>query len=281
VAADGNLAAVVNFGSTNVTIFIRFGNAMIPTQRIKTSSQPVSVAFGHKHLVVLGLTAAESFPVNGDLVAPVSDGVVQLAKGDKSAAQIVVFDGGALYSEKSGGLAELNLPVNGQAGLSGPNQPILLPTAPNNDTPFGMVARGANAYVTIAHSNLEALVVNGQIRATAAGLTPYINPSGGFFHAPCWNAISGQFLYSSDSPGKQLLRYLVSDNSVFFDKAGAATLAGAPTDLDIQDNLLGVIDGGDGTTSNASLFEIDPEGELTLRFSVKIPGHINGAAIMQ
>jgi hypothetical protein len=168
------------------------------------------------------------------------------------------------------------------AGLSGPNRPVLLPNAPNNDTPFGMVARGANAYVTIAHSNLEALVVDGKIVATAAGPTPYKNDAGGFLHAPCWNALSGQFLYSSDSPGKQLLRYLVSDNSVFFDKSGVAKLSGSPTDLDIQDNLLGVIDGGsDGANSTASLFDIDSEGELTLSLAFKIPGAITGAAIIQ
>jgi hypothetical protein len=280
VAVNDKIAAAVNFGSSNVTIFVRRGNAMEPTQVIKTSSQPVSVAFGHNHLVVLGLTTAESFPVSGNTVAKDNDGLVQLAKADKSAAQIVTYDGGAVYAEKSGSIAELNLSTNGMAGLSGPNRPVLLPNAPNNDTPFGMVARGANVYVTIAHSDLEALVVNGQILSTAAGPMPFKDQSGGFLHAPCWNALSGQFLFSSDSPGKQLLRYLVSNNSVFFDKPGVAKLAGAPTDLAVDDRLLGVIDGGDGVTSNASLFDIDSEGELSLRFTVKIAGPINGAAII-
>ena len=53
VAVSGQIAAVVNFGSTNVTIFTRRGNAMVPAQTIKTASQPVSAAFGHDHLVVL------------------------------------------------------------------------------------------------------------------------------------------------------------------------------------------------------------------------------------
>jgi hypothetical protein len=280
VAVSDKIVAAVNFGSSNVTIFVRRGNAMEPTQMIKTSSQPVSVAFGHNHLVVLGLTTAESFPVYGNTVAKDNDGLVQLARGDKSAAQIVTYDGGVVYAEKSGSLAELNLSTNGMAGLSGPNRPILLPTAPNNDTPFGMVARGANVYVTIAHSDLEALVVNGQILATATGPTPFKNQAGGFLHAPCWNALSGQFLFAADSPGKQLLRYLVSDSSVFYDKQGVAVLTGAPTDLAVEDSLLGVIDGGDGVVSNASLFDIDSEGELSLRFAVKIAGPINGAAII-
>jgi hypothetical protein len=249
---------------------------------VKTSSQPVSVAFGHNHLVVLGLTTAESFPVDGDNVATANDGVVQLSRGDKSAAQIVTFDGGSAYTEKSGSIAELNLSTNGMAGLSGPNRPVLLPAAPNNDTPFGIVGRGANVYVAIAHSDLEALVVDGQIISTAAGPTPYKDSSGKIIHAPCWNALAGHFLYASDSPGKQLLRYLVSDSSVFFDKPGAATLGGAPTDLAVQDSLLGVIDGGsDGVNSDVSLFDIDSEGELTLRFAAKIAGPINGAAIIR
>src|SRR5262249_41646519 len=116
VAVDGKLAAAVNFGSSNVTIFVRRGNTMEPTQMIKTSSQPVSVAFGHGHLVVLGLTTAESFSTYGNRVAQDNDGLVQLARGDKSAAQIVAFDGGVVYSEKSGGVAELNLSSNGIGG---------------------------------------------------------------------------------------------------------------------------------------------------------------------
>jgi len=281
VAASGPLAAVVNFGSSNVTIFTRQGNAMQPTQTIKTASQPVSVAFGHGHLVVLGQTTAESFAVYGDTVQMNSDGLVQLARADKSAGQIVTYDGGVVYTEKSGSVSWLGLSTNGFAGLSGPNNSIQLPAAPNNDTPFGMIGRGDNVYLAIAHSNLEALVSNGQIVSMAAGPAPFRNAAGGLLHAPCWNALAGHFLYAADSPGKQLLRYLVSDTNVFFDKPGAAALNGPPTDLAVAGAMLGVIDGGDGVTSNASLLDIDSEGELTLRFAVKIAGPINGAAIMQ
>jgi hypothetical protein len=74
----------------------------------------------------------------------------------------------------------------------------------------------------------------------------------------------------------------VSDTNVFFDKAAVATLKGGPTDLYVQNNLLGVIDGGDGVNySDVSLFNIDSEGELTLRFALKIPSQINGAAIIE
>jgi hypothetical protein len=280
VAVAGQLAAVVNFGSSNVTIFVRQGNSMQPTQMVKTTSKPVSVAFGHDHLVVLCLTTAESFPVYGNSVGA-NDGVVPLQIGDGSSGQIVTYSGGAVYTEKTGGIGELSLSTDGMAGLSGPSVSVALPPAPNNSTPLGMVARGANVYVTIAHSDLEVLVVRGQIISMAAGPTPFKDSAGNLLHAPCWNALSGQFLYSSDSPGKQLLRYLVSDNSVFLDKVAVANLGGGPTDLDIKGSLLGVIDGGDGVNSNVSLFDIDSEGELTLRFAVKIPSPINGAAIIE
>ena len=280
VAVQGKLAAVINFGSTNVTIFVRRGNAMQPTQMIKTSSQPVSVAFGHGHLLVLGQTTVDSFPVYGNMVGN-NDGTMPLARSDKTAAQIVSFDGGVAYSETSGVLTELSVSTEAAAGVSGPAVSVALPAAPNNNTPLGMIGRGANIYLTIAHSDLEALIVGGKIVSTASGPTPFMDAFGNLTHAPCWNALSGQFLYSSDSPGKQVLRFLVSDTNVFFDKPAAATLAGAPTDIDVSGSLLGVIDSGDGVNANASVFNIDAEGELTLIFSVKIPGSINGAALIR
>ena len=73
----------------------------------------------------------------------------------------------------------------------------------------------------------------------------------------------------------------MSDTNIFFDKPAVARLTGSPTDMAADQNLLGVIDGGDGSTSNVSLFDIDPEGELTLRFAVKIAAPINGAAIIR
>jgi hypothetical protein len=282
VAVAGSLAAVVNFASSNVTIFVRHGDSVVLTQTIKTASQPVSAAFGHDHLVVLGQTTAESFPVSGNNIATTADGTMALLKGDKSAAQIVAFDGGVAYSEKSGSVAELDLATNGiGSGLTGPSRAVTLPAPPNNDTPFGMIARGANLYMTIAHSNLEALVTNGSILSMAAGPTPYKDQSGAFLHAPCWNALSGQFLFAADSPGKQLYRYLVSDANIFFDKAVAPKFGGSPTDLAADGDLLGVIDGGDGTNSTVSVFDIDSEGELTRRFAVAIPAPINGAAIIR
>jgi hypothetical protein len=242
---SGDLAAAINFGSSTVTIFERVGNAMQPIQTVKITSQPVSVAFGHDHLVVLGTTTAESFPVYGNTVGA-NDGIAQLQIGDGSSAQIITYAGGAIYSEKTGSLGLLNLSTQGAPGISGPSVPVKLPAAPNNNTPFGMVADGANVYATIAHSDLETLIVNGQIVSTAVGPTPFTNQQGAITHAPCWNAMSGHFLFSADSPGMQLLRYLVSDSNVFLDKSAVATLTGPTTDLAGLSCLLGWIDLGHG-----------------------------------
>jgi hypothetical protein len=280
IAVSGELAAVINFGSTNVSIFHRRGASMQPVALIQTAAAPVSVAFGHGHLVVLETTTAESFPVYGNNVAATADGAVPLVLADGSAGQIVTYAGGVMYQEKTGSVATLGLSTNGSAGLSGPNVPVVLPAAPNNNTPLGMAARGENVYVSIAHSDLIVLVREGKIVSMAAGPAA-ANAAGAIVHAPCWDALSGQFLFSTDSPGKQIVRYLVSDTNIFYDKATVATFAGGATDLAIDQGLLGVIDAGDGTTSNASLFDIGSEGELTLRFAVKIAGPINGAAIIR
>jgi hypothetical protein len=279
IAVNGEMAAVINNGSRNVTIFVRVGDAMQPMQLIKTLAAPLSVTFGQSHLVVLETTLAESFPMFGNTVMTPADGSSPLQLGDGSAAQIVAFNGGVIYSEKTGSVAELSLSTDGAPGLSGPNVVVPLPPAPNNNTPFGIVARDSNVYLTIAHSDIEALVQNGKIVAMAEGPMPFM-VSGNIIHAPCWNTLSGQFLFASDSPGQQILRYLVSDAGIFLDKIGVAALAGAPTDLFADGNLLAVIDGGNGSVSNASVFEISSEGELTLLFAVKIPSPINGAVIV-
>jgi hypothetical protein len=85
----------VNFGSTNVTI-VRRGDAMEPTQVI-TASPPLSVVFGHNHLAVLGQTRNRFR--SGNNVKRCRRPVL---KGDKSAAQIVTYDGGVLYPRRAG-----------------------------------------------------------------------------------------------------------------------------------------------------------------------------------
>ena len=280
IAVLGSMAAVVNFGSQNVTIFLRHGNTMQPVQLIPAASKPLSVTFAHSHLFVLGATTLESFQVYGDTVQTAADGSTPLLHSDGTSAQVVAIDGGVAYSEKSGTISIAGVSASGSPGLTGMQQGVTLPPAPNNDTPFGMAGRGANLYATIAHSDENVLVVNARIVSNATGPVPFKNAGGSIIHAPCWNTLSGQYLYSADSPGHQLLRYLVSDPNIFYDVPLGPKFNGSPTDLYASGSLLGVVDGGDGTTSNASILTIDGQGELTLKFAVKITGPTNGAAII-
>ncbi|MGD1090392.1 MAG: hypothetical protein ABSB35_00215 [Bryobacteraceae bacterium] len=95
MAVSGELAAVINCSSFTVTIFQREGNAMQPIQTLKTTSQPVSVTFGHDHLVVLSTNMAESFNAYRNTVGS-NDGITQLLIGDGSSAQIISYAGGAI-----------------------------------------------------------------------------------------------------------------------------------------------------------------------------------------
>jgi DNA-binding beta-propeller fold protein YncE len=87
IAAAGQLVAVVNFGSQSVSVFelTRAGFAL--ADLITTISPPVSVAFGHGHLYVLGTTSVESHQLYGRNVAAASDGATTLLRADGSAAR--------------------------------------------------------------------------------------------------------------------------------------------------------------------------------------------------
>lgn len=62
IAAEGTQLAVVNFGSKSVTLFERDGDSVKFRQVVSTASSPLSIAFGHDHLYVLGTTTEFSNP---------------------------------------------------------------------------------------------------------------------------------------------------------------------------------------------------------------------------
>jgi hypothetical protein len=274
VAAWQNLVAAVNTCGQSVTLFVRNGDTVDPIAgRITLSSPPVSVAIRDGELAVLTQQSVNFYSIGTTGVIS-SDGSVSVA--DSTGGQIVWFNGGVGYTLKSGSEWIINF---GQAPGSGfaATQVTLAPGAPNNDTPLGLVGRNNNLYVTVAHSDLQLLVVNGSVSAAAFGPSPYRDSQGNLTHAPCWNALWEQFLYSSDSPGKQLLRYLVSDTNIFYEKP-VYSFQGPPTDLANSGSVLGVIDGGAAGVSNITLLNLDAEGEPTLGFALKVPGALAGAA---
>lgn len=266
VAAHGDLVAVVNFGSKSVALFGRAGHGFHFTQLISTISNPVSVAFGHDHLYILGTTKVESHKLYGSYVNGNPDGVVTLLLADGSAAQVGVLNNQVIITEKKNTIETVNLLHDGE--VSG--VPSLVQNIPQNvDTPFGLVTRGNNAYVTIAHADEISLVRNGAVLTTTGSGTQ---------HAPCWVTLAGPFLYSSNSPSKSVSRYAVYGQKIVQDAAIAATLNGSPTDIASGAGLIAVVDGS-GQLSHLSIFQVDEDGNLTLKGAATISSAANGVAI--
>ena len=246
IAAAGRLVAVVNFGSQSVSLFELTNDGFVLTDTVNTISKPVSVAFGHGHLYVLGTTSVESHRLHGHSIEPASDGSTALLKADESAAQVGVVGDQLLITEKSNTVETAGLQAGAVVG-----DPIEVPIPAGSDTPLGLTTRGSVGYVTIAHSDEVGLVKGGQLTSLVGS---------GSEHAPCWLALVGQNLYSSNSPSHTISRYIVSGTQVVPDAEVVATTAGAPTDIGAFGNVVGVLDGG--TQTHLTQFAVDDDGNL-------------------
>lgn len=253
IAAWNGRVAVVNFGSNNVSVFARdkgLGSLHLE-QVIPTHGSPVSVAFGENHLYVLTTTQVESHPARLGGVASAADGVVPLLHADGSAAQVGVMTGQLVVSEKSNAIETMSLDAAG--AVSGPAT-LVADIPANVDAPFGLVTRGDEAYVTIAHADEISLVRNNAVLT----VTPSVSQ-----HAPCWLALDGPFLFSSNSPSKTVSRYAVYGQHVVQDAAVVAQFNGSPTDIAYNAGLAAVID-SNGTQSHVSVFKVDEDGNFSL-----------------
>lgn len=271
VAVAGRTVAVVNFGSSSITIFERSDNTFAATQTFGTASAPVSVAFSKDHLFVLGTTTVESHRIGVNGIEAAADGIAALVRADGSAAQVGVAGDQLNISEKSNTVETVSL----RAGaVSGTAFAIALP--PHSDTPFGLVTRGANAYVTIAHSDEVSLIKNDRVVAVAATGTP----GGDGQHSPCWIAVIGPFLFTSNSPSHSISRLIATGNNVVVDEPVAATTIGAPTDIAATDGLVAVVD-GDSAGSRITQWSVSADGTLTRLSRASIAAPINGIAIVR
>jgi hypothetical protein len=200
-------------------------------------------------------------------VGPGADGVAPLVKADGSSAQVGVLENQLIISEKSNAIETVNLnaagAVNGAAALVG-NIPS------NVNTPFGLATRGNEAYVTIAHADEISLVRNDAILTITGSGTQ---------HAPCWLALDGPFLFSSNSPSMSVSRYVVYGQKINQDEAVAATFNGNPTDIAYREGFVAVIDGA-GAVSHISIFKVDGDGNLTLNGAGTINSAANGVAVV-
>ncbi len=268
IASKGNLLAVVNFGSQSVSIFERQNNGLQMKDLVPTASNPVSVAFGAGHLYILGTTKVESHRMFGSNASSNPDGTVALLKADGSSAQLGIVQNQLIVTEKSNTIETVNLSADG--AVTG--VPTLVQNIPANvDTPFGLVTRGNNAYVTIAHADEISLVRNGKVLTVTGSGTQ---------HSPCWLTLTGTFLFSSNSPSMSISRYAVYGQKVVQDAAVAAQLNGSPTDIASGGGLVAVIDGS-GQTSHLSIFSVDEDGNLTLQTAATINATVNGVAVMR
>ena len=268
IETKGNLVAVINFGSQTVAIFERCDDGFHFNQLVPTSSSPLSVAFGDDHLYILGTTTVESHRIFGTWVSSSSDGVSALLKADGSAAQVGVLPGQLIITEKSNTIETFSLLSGGAvSGL-----PTLVKNIPSNvNAPFGLITRGNDAYVTIAHANEISLVRNGTVLTVTGSGTQ---------SAPCWLTLDGPFLFSSNSPSMTVSRYAVYGQKIVQDAAIVATLDGDPTDITYRDGLIAVID-GNGPLSHLSIFTVDEDGNLTLRIANTISAPANGVTIVR
>jgi len=272
IAADHGLVAVVNYGSQTVSVFARGQSGFELRQLVVVASQPVSAAFGKDHLYVLGTTTVESHRLGVDGIDTTADGIVPLLAADGSAAQVGVAGSQLIVTEKSGTIEVVKLESGAAFGSA---VSVALP-ADSRDTPFGLVTRGSNAYVTIAHSDLVGLVKNGQLIALAA--TGSLGGDGQ--HSPCWIAVVGPYLYSSNSPSHSISRLVAGGNSIVLDLPVAAQTNGAPIDIAAVSGLLAVVESNAGGTAHLTQFRIDEDGDLAQTTSTAIASPANGVAII-
>lgn len=275
IAQNRDRLAVVNFGSDSVSIFLKDPSAgSLQLERIiHVAAGPVSVALDEDHLYVLASQSVESHEIGSAGVSDAADGAAVLLIGDGSAAQVGILSHQIIVSEKSNAIETVDL--NGRGAISG--AAILTQNIPDNvDAPFGLVTRGPKAYVTIAHANEISLVQNNAVRAVTGSGTQL---------SPCWLALDGDFLFSSNSPSHSVSRFLVAGERVVLTEPVAATFDGNPSDItysrQINNSGLAAVIDSNGSVSHLSVFDVDAGGEFGLQAVATIANPTaNGVAIV-
>jgi hypothetical protein len=272
IATSNGTVAVANFGSQTVSLFSRGEGGFELRQTIAAGSPPVSVAFGNTHLYVLGTTTVESHEIGPDGVQAAADGTAGLLIADGSAAQVGVVGDELIVTEKSGAIERVQLR---EGAVFGPLVALSLSEGQSN-TPFGLTTRGSNAYVTFAGSDTVGIVKNDRQTAFAAtGI-----PGGAGQHSPCWIAVVGPYLFTTNSPSRSVSRLITGGANILLDEALAAQTTLAPIDVAAEGDLLALVETGGGA-SLLTQFHIDEDGNLTQTVSTPIASAANGIAIVR
>lgn len=272
VATNNATVAVVNFGSQSVSLLSLGGAGFELRQVLSTSSPPVSVAFGKDHLYVLGTTTVESHRFGRHGVDAVADGTAVLLAADGSAAQVGVVGDQLIVTEKSGTVEYV--PLRGGA-VTGSPVAVAIPAEVRN-TPFGFAIRGSNAYITFAGSDQVGVVKNGALTAAAATGAP----GGTGQHSPCWAALVGPYLFTTNSPSHSISRLVAGGRNLALDAPVAAQTGGAPIDIATDGDLVAVLESNGGGVSHLTQFRADGDGTLAQTVSTPIASPSNGVAIV-
>jgi hypothetical protein len=276
---DGTLFAAVNNGSNSVAIYRRDGDRLRFDRVVTTTSAPVSVDFGNGHMYVAGATTVDSFVLKGNSVGSM-DGTagLRLVGGgvppNDSTAQVGVVDEETLLvtlkTDPIPGTVDVVALHNGAVTSAVPTAV----SAPSGTlTPFGFaVYPDGSAVITLAHSSQDGLFRDGAFASTiSAGQV-----------APCWMTRKGKYLFTANTGSKTITRLLGTGNNIFVDSSVAASIAtgGAPSDIDADGDILGVID-HTSAASHLSLFMVNEFGELSAGASINLAvANANGIAIM-
>jgi hypothetical protein len=140
-------------------------------------------------------------------------------------------------------------------------------------TPFGFsVYPDGTALITLAHSSQDGLFRGDSFTVVvAAGQS-----------APCWTTRVGKYVFTANTGSGTISRLVGTGNNVFVDALVAATVtAGAPSDIDADGGVLGVVGRAAGA-SHVSLFTYNRFGELSAHgapIPIGVPA-ANGVAIV-
>jgi hypothetical protein len=276
----GQIVAVVNNGSNNVAIFRRDKDGLKFDRVVATTSAPVSIDFGNDHMYVAGTASVDSFVVHGNKVEW-KDGTAWLeldgggAPPAGSTAQVGVVDDRQLLvtlkTDPAPGTVDV-VALHDGAVTGAPVTTVSAP--PDTLTPFGFsVYRDGTALITLAHSSQAGLFRDGAFTSVvAAGQT-----------ADCWTTRVGKYVFTANTGSKTISRLVGTGTNIFEDASVAATIStgGAPSDIDAEEGILGVIDHGAGQ-SRLSLFTYNEFGELTASGAPLTLGvaNANGVAIV-
>jgi hypothetical protein len=277
---NGELFAAVNNGSNTVALYTREGDGLKFDKLVTTTSAPVSVDFGNDHMYVAGATTVDSFALHGNNVEWM-DGTagLELAGGGPppggSTAQVGVINDGrilvTLKTDPDPGTVDI---VSLHEGAVTGAIPVVVAAPVGTLTPFGFsVYPDGTALITLAHTSEVGLFRDGAFRAVVGvGQT-----------ADCWTTRTGKYVFTANTGSGTISRLLGTGSNVFVDRPVAASIAtgGAPSDIDADQGVLGVIDHGAGQ-SHLSLFTYNEFGELTGSGTPITIGvaNANGVAIM-